>query len=188
MKPKTYSQPEMKKTTTLDYIILGLIQNQNLSGYRIRKTFEDTALGNFGGSPGTIYPALKRLEHNGLIFKKKLKQSKKSEYSITESGLTYLKDWLELSPSTDEIKKNPEVLVLKFAFMDGLISPQQQIEHLKHMKKGLSNYLNELEGFFDKESKALPPTGKIAFQHGLMSYRTHLDWCDHALASLQGDY
>ena len=59
----------MKKTTTLDYIILGLIQENALSGYRIRKTFEDTALGNFGGSPGTIYPALNRLEQNKLISK-----------------------------------------------------------------------------------------------------------------------
>lgn len=177
----------MKKTTTLDYIILGLIQRQNLSGYRIRKAFEETALGNFGGSPGTIYPALKRLEHNELISKKGLKDSSKSEYAITGPGRSELKAWLELPPSTEEIKKDPEVLVLKFAFMGNLLSKNNQTDYLRQMKEGLESYLMELQDFFHLENEDMPLTGRIAFEHGLMSYRTHLDWCDHALASLQAN-
>lgn len=177
----------MKKTTALDHIILGLVQGQNLTGYRIRKTFEETALGNFGGSPGTIYPALKRLEQNDLITKKVLKDSNKSEYVITEPGKSELKAWLEQPPSTEEIKKDPEVLVLKFAFMGNLLSKNNQTDYLCRMKEGLENYLMELQDFFNLENEGMPLTGRIAFQHGLMSYRTHLDWCDHALASLQAN-
>ncbi len=57
------------KPTLLDYAILGLIQNQPLSGYAIRKLFEETALGNYSSSPGTIYPALSRLQKFDLVEK-----------------------------------------------------------------------------------------------------------------------
>jgi len=50
------------KHTLLDYAILGLIQDHALSGYAIRKMFEETALGHYSSSPGTIYPALNRLQ------------------------------------------------------------------------------------------------------------------------------
>ena len=100
----------MKKTTTLDYIILGLLQKEHLTGYRIRKTFEETALGNFGGSPGTIYPALKRLETNKFISKENVEESSKSNFSITPEGLKQLRSWLEMPPTKMEVRKNMELL------------------------------------------------------------------------------
>jgi len=175
----------MKNTTTLDYIILGLIQQEPLSGYRIRKTFEDTALGNFGGSPGTIYPALKRLEKNKLIEKQHVEGSSKSNFSITGTGLSELKLWLKAPPSTIEIRKNPQLLVLKFAFMDPMIPLEQKIEYLESMKYELENYLKELLDFFRKEKNTMPGTGRIAFEHGLLSYRASIEWCDLAKRSLQ---
>lgn len=174
----------MKKTTTLDYIILGLIQQNPLSGYRIRKSFEETALGNFGGSPGTIYPALKRLEKNELISKQSIGDSSKSQYSITQDGLNLLRHWLGQLPSLPEIKKNQELLILKFAFMDPMIKREQQIEYLNSMKQGLENYLAELQDFFLAEKVNMPVTGRLAFEHGFLSYKATMDWCDLAKKSL----
>ena len=37
-----------------------------MSGYDLRKVFEETALGNYSSSPGAIYPALSRLEQQGI--------------------------------------------------------------------------------------------------------------------------
>jgi len=174
----------MKKTTTLDYIILGLIQSETLTGYRIRKTFEDTALGNFGGSPGTIYPALKRLEKNKLVSKQIVEENTKSVYFITAEGLEQLRLWLETLPSKDEVRKNMELLVLKFAFMDPMISLEQKIGFLETLKFELENYLKELENFYRREKNNMPKTGMIAFEHGLLSYRTNIEWCVQAKNSL----
>ena len=179
------STTAMKRTTTLDFIILGLIQENNLSGYKIRKTFEDTALGNFGGSPGTIYPALKRLETNHLISKQILRQGNKSEFSITPLGLHHLKTWLEQAPSEEEVKKNPELLVLKFAFMSPMIGTDRQIQFLDQMKKELKNYLLELQDYYENEKEGMPLTGQLAFEQGLMAYRSNIDWCEHAIHSLK---
>ena len=69
-----------KKITTLDYIILALLFGEEQSGYRLRKSFEESALGNFGGdSPGTIYPALKRLEKNEFVLKGNVDKQMKCE-------------------------------------------------------------------------------------------------------------
>ena len=176
----------MKKTTTLDYIILGLIQQEPLTGYRIRKTFEDTALGNFGGSPGTIYPALKRLEKNKLISKQHVEESTKSNFSISAEGLKQLRSWLEMPPSASEVRKNMELQVLKFAFMDPMTDSKRKIEYLETLKFELENYLKELEQFFRKEKNNMPQTGMIAFEHGLMSYQTSIEWCTRAKNSLLG--
>ena len=53
--------------STLSLAILGLIAQAPCSGYDVRKVFATTPMGHFSASPGAIYPALKRLEKEGLI-------------------------------------------------------------------------------------------------------------------------
>ena len=49
------------KHTALGYALIGLVQEDPRSGYALRKVFEDTPMGAFSSSPGSIYPALKKL-------------------------------------------------------------------------------------------------------------------------------
>jgi len=81
------------KPTLLDYAILGLIQDQPLSGYAIRKLFEETELGHYSSSPGTIYPALNRLQKLKLVEKSKQKETTKTRFEITQAGVLSLKKW-----------------------------------------------------------------------------------------------
>ena len=74
--------------TSLDYAILGLLKNEPQSGYGIRKVFETTALGTYSDSPGTIYPALKRLQKIALIKNKADKKDGKKKFFITKLLLT----------------------------------------------------------------------------------------------------
>ena len=55
------------RTTTVDFIILGLLQEQTLTGYGIRMIFENTAIGSYSSSPGTVYPAINKLKKMGFI-------------------------------------------------------------------------------------------------------------------------
>ena len=84
----------LTKPTLLDYAILGLIQDRPLSGYGIRKLFEETALGNYSSSPGTIYPALKRLQKFELVEKITQRRVTKTSFQITKKGVLVLKNWL----------------------------------------------------------------------------------------------
>ena len=56
-----------RKTTLLEYALLGLTYQAPMSGYDLRKIFTTTAMGHFSSSPGAIYPALQRLEARSLL-------------------------------------------------------------------------------------------------------------------------
>jgi len=180
----------MKKTntskiTSLDYAILGLIHQEPLSGYGIRKQFETTAIGNYGSSPGAVYPALDRLQKLGLVVKSLLENQKKEKFSCTPKGIETLKNWLLLPIEINDVAKNIDEILLKFAFTDKLLGKDQKIEFLKSFQKQLENYLRELKEFHQKEAAKLPLNGRLAFKHGIISYTATLKWCKSAANSIR---
>ena len=179
----------MARSTTLDYIILGILQQEPLTGYRIRKSFEETALGNFGGSPGTIYPALNRLTKNGMVVKIPIAQTEKFQFSMTDLGLKMLKEWLGKTPEKEEIQKNLNLLILKFAFMDPHIDRYHKLDFLQHLLNESQDYLDELENFYIHEKDSMPLNAQLSFEYGLLSYTTTISWCENAMETLlQSDH
>jgi hypothetical protein len=61
----------MRKTasnaTTLEFALLGLLDQRPLSGYDLRRIFATTPFTYYSDSPGAVYPALRRLEARGWI-------------------------------------------------------------------------------------------------------------------------
>ncbi|HEX3968204.1 MAG TPA: PadR family transcriptional regulator, partial [Edaphobacter sp.] len=57
----------MSNFSILGHALLGLIYQQPLSGYDVKKIFASTPMAGFSDSPGAIYPALRRLEKSGLV-------------------------------------------------------------------------------------------------------------------------
>lgn len=123
-----------KKLTNLDYAILGLLNQQLLTGYGIRMIFEATALGSYSSSPGTIYPAIKRLQGLSLISPKNKPQnsgSSKRWLVNTKSGKKELIAWLIKPIEKIDITKGIDNLLLRFAFMDDLIKREQKVVFIK---------------------------------------------------------
>src|ERR1019366_772892 len=54
-------------TPVLGYALMGLLHQKARSGYELRKVFATTPIGTFSDSPGSIYPALARLEKRRWI-------------------------------------------------------------------------------------------------------------------------
>ena len=107
-----------RKPTSLDYAILGLVNQQPQTGYGIRKAFETTALGNYSSSPGVIYPALKRLQELGLVVNATINDTNKKKFHCTEEGESILKEWLLKPIEVTDIAKYLNDLLLRFAFME----------------------------------------------------------------------
>jgi PadR family transcriptional regulator, regulatory protein PadR len=53
--------------SNIDSLLLCLVKNQSMYGYQIIKELENRSQGYFKFKEGTLYPALHRLEKNGLI-------------------------------------------------------------------------------------------------------------------------
>lgn len=59
--------PMNADVSVLGYALLGLLQQQDRSGYDLRKIFSASPMTSFSDSPGSIYPALRRLEQQELV-------------------------------------------------------------------------------------------------------------------------
>ncbi len=83
----------------LKYAILGLVNRQPMTGYDIKKAFEDRALSSFWHAEHSqIYPELKKLVDEGsLEFSTGIKGEKMETktYTITEAGRADFIDWLK---------------------------------------------------------------------------------------------
>lgn len=172
------------KPTLLDYAILGLIQNEPLSGYRIRKYFEETALGNYSSSPGTIYPALKRLQKEMLVQNVVQVTTSKASFQITESGILILKNWFLKPIEKIDVEKKKDELLLRFGFMEALIEKNKRINFLTSFRDLLIIYVSELQEYYNNESVNMPLHGKLAFQYGIESNKTTLEWCKKSILQL----
>lgn len=172
-----------KQLTSIDYIILGLLQGSPLTGYGIRKIFETTALGNYSSSPGTIYPALKRLEKLKLIETKE--ENGKAVFQIRKIGKAALIQWLENPIKQNDIQRKMAELILRFAFMGGLVSKEIQIQFLNNLINALKNYIQQLEAFYNTSKATMDQTAQLAFEHGLSAYKNDLAWAKKALKTLQ---
>ncbi|SFE61184.1 DNA-binding transcriptional regulator, PadR family [Paenibacillus algorifonticola] len=70
-------------------VILGILMDENCSGYEIKHKFESLFSYFYNASYGTIYPTLGKMEKQGLITKESILQDgkpNKNVYTITEAG------------------------------------------------------------------------------------------------------
>ncbi|MDC7124206.1 MAG: PadR family transcriptional regulator [Spirochaetales bacterium] len=97
----------MPKENRTKYVILGLLNHEDLTGYDIKKQVENNLSNFWDISYGQIYPELKKLENYKFIscrIDNSENGSLKKIYSITETGRTELISWLESSTRDERIK------------------------------------------------------------------------------------
>jgi len=126
----------------LPYVILGLLAQQPLSGYDLKKRVE-VSVGNFiKASYGNIYPTLKKLETNQeieLYDKSTIHQKKR--YQITKQGFHHLKTWL-----TSKLEEE-DVFLLRVYFF-GFISKNERlnvIQDYDHLLDQISKRFQKID-------------------------------------------
>jgi DNA-binding PadR family transcriptional regulator len=182
----------MRNASNLELALLGLLKQKPQSGYDLRKTFGTTAMRHFSDSPGSIYPALRRMEARGWITSdgKPPNQSedrrKRLVFHLTAEGESLLVAWLE-QPVTRQgvIWQLPE-LMLRFAFMDGNVPRSTTRRFLAQLEQELASYAGELRVQFERSlSEISLNTGLLAFQSGVEGFEAQLAWARQARAHLE---
>lgn len=171
------------------YVILGLLNEEHLSGYEIKRII-DTRLAFFWSeSFGQIYPQLKALETEGLITAsdqtdRNSKASKK--YMITDKGKEALQQWF-LTPVEKEIIRYEVLLKLYFS---SATSSDVMLEHIKEFEL---NH-NKQRKLFDKFEKQLKQDIDVHSNHkqvlmvlafGQRVWKAYADWCEETIKSLE---
>lgn len=171
------------KRSTLEYALLGLIRGAPQSGYDLRKVFTETAMAGFSGSPGAIYPALRRLESSGLIAAGTPDDArrKRQEYELTERGTAALTEWLAVPVTRDDVELRLPELVLRFAFLTFDESGALTVGFLRQLKSHLADYIADLK--VQLEQLSLTTHGRLALEGGIASLEARHRWALEAQTS-----
>ena len=185
----------MANSSTLEMALLGLLGPKPQSGYDLRKTFANTAMRHYSDSPGSIYPALRRLESRGWIApvargegrtgEEQRDARRRQEFALTEAGKDALIVWLEQELTREDVMLRIAELLLRFAFMDGNVPRSTTIRFLDQFSRELGIYAGQLRAQFEQSSARTPlHTGLLAFELGIKGMETQLAWAQEARARL----
>src|SRR5271163_2541365 len=133
----------MKETSRLGYAILGLLHMNPSSGYDLRKVFSSTSMKTYSDSPGAIYPALRRLEEQGLIrgtIEKGSGLRRRQIFRPTPKGLSELQGWITLPVNVDDLIGGGQEILLRFAFSETAVGPAATLQLLKSLETALGMY------------------------------------------------
>jgi DNA-binding PadR family transcriptional regulator len=159
-----------------------------MSGYDLRKVFAETALGNYSSSPGAIYPALARLEQQGLVWAvedRTQRMRPRRLFAPSDRGREVFREWLRRDVTSHDVSHNLAELMLRFAFHWVLDSAADTRRLLESLVSHLRKYIDEL-----RAQRALFPDGapihsRLALEAGLEQTRASLRWARQALEHFQ---
>ena len=166
--------------------MIGLMRHKAQSGYDLRKTFTETAMRHYSDSPGSIYPALRRLQGKGLIEPEPKDGRGREVFHLTPTGVEALLQWLAQDLTREDVTFRLQEVMLRFAFMDGNVPRSTTIRFLERLELEFGAYVAELRAKYDRDSYMKPVhTGLLAFQLGVEGMEAHLSWARRARARLE---
>jgi PadR family transcriptional regulator, regulatory protein AphA len=181
---------------SLSYALLGVIKQCPMTGYDLKKFFNDSVNFFWSAQTSQIYRELNALEIKGYVastIKPSDKGPDKRLYSITDLGLSSLKDWLVNIPDEiDEDNRNAfllRVFLSSAAGVDELYSLiQKRLEKYKHdcqrlevIKGKLGDYLK----MFGREDEI--HYWRITINRGFHDVKSHIEWAQESLDYLKED-
>lgn len=172
----------------LDCVIMGLLSHEEMTGYEIKKRI-DTVLKYFwGASYGSIYPTLSDLVDRGLATKREGTENKRNKliYTITDSGRSYLKEWLALPVTKDELHYET---LLKL-FFGGEVGSEEILKHIDRFEAKIRQELPILQLCVEQLSHILENDDHkyyyLTAKFGVETYQGYLKWCQEAREMLNG--
>ncbi len=175
------------RLTTLSYALLGLIGMEPRSGYALAQVFATTPIGDYSSSPGSLYPAIKVLEKQGLVEQRPA--GKKKVFGLTATGATTLDAWLAEPVTGEGTSKHLSAHLMRFAFLQMHPDRRLTLTFLTDLASGLSAEAATLEAFLASDlALAMPEQSRWAVRHGLMTCLASRDWALGALAALEPTY
>ena len=175
---------------SLPHVLLGML-NKPASGYELKQYFEQSVRHFWYAELSQIYPALAKLEKEGMLSSKKTASDKgpsKKVYTRTSSGKKELQEWLAAGP----VLRTERIAYLTQLFFLDEISNAKRISFMeelrddfaarhKELKSAETNWAAQDPGFPDQ----LPDTGLVkhmTLRSGLLKYAVMVEWCQECIA------
>jgi DNA-binding PadR family transcriptional regulator len=179
---------EQSPLSTLSLAILGLVCRQPMSGYDLRKLFATTPMWHFSASPGAIYPALKRLEQDGLLkgtVERKRTLRPRQVFALTKRGAEALARELRRPVTRDDVIWRMDQVMLRFAFVGYVLGREATLALLKQFIAQTEEYLAWLREQLKLMPDERPSYGRMALGHGLEMYQANARWARDVIRQLE---
>jgi PadR family transcriptional regulator, regulatory protein AphA len=178
----------MKKTR---YVLLGLLQEENLSGYEMKKIIDIRMSFFWQESFGQIYPELSKMAEEGLVEISNTKSERdikreKIRYKITPKGENEFKKWMEKENEKDTVRS--EFLLKMF------LSTSKNVEEMrKHVTKFKEQSEEKLK-LFNLFEAQLNQIIEVHNNHrqilyvldlGIRQAKLYIDWSEEILKNLE---
>jgi PadR family transcriptional regulator, regulatory protein AphA len=180
-----------RQLTAFEHILLGLICLSPSSGYDLKRIFASTPMGIYQPSSGALYPALRRLEHRGLI----QVQAAASEdgqsarhrrvYEPTQTGRADHLTWLRAPIERATVSRDLGLHLMRFVMMEPLLPPADVLVYLEDLADALGVLTAQLEQY-TAAADGLGRHPRLALDHGLAVHRASLQWAERTIAILSG--
>lgn len=172
----------------LGYALMGLLQQKPSSGYDLRKIFALTPMVTFSDSPGAIYPALRRLEEQGLIgghVEARGARRKRKVFRLKSTGVEELNRWVAQTVTRADVIRGRSGLMLRFAFSEEAAGAEAAIRFLRSLQTELQAYIPLLREHLKFQKEKMPLSGRLALEGGVMEYEAQLRWTRNALVAYE---
>ncbi len=179
----------VRRLTSFEHILLGLICMVPSSGYDLKRIFAATPMGVYQPSSGTLYPALRRLELIGMVQAQThpghngTSARHRRVYEPTEAGRAAHATWLRKPIDAATAARDLGLHLMRFVMMEHAFSPEEVVAFLRSLADALTEFIAGLERF---AASADPGTGhpRLALDHGLSVHRASLEWAERTIAAL----
>ena len=171
-------------------ILLGILNNTNnpLHGYEIKKILKEWFVEEYADiSYGSIYYNLERMEKEGLVKGKTIKNSKRPErklYRITEKGRTEFLNLLRKNYFEVEFEKIFFPFDVGVLFMPAL-TKDEVIKALNKRIHYIKNLLNEHRKIRSKMEDKEPFIALAIMDHHILHWKAELKWLESLKAKVE---
>jgi DNA-binding PadR family transcriptional regulator len=176
------------KLTSFEHILLGLICAEPSSGYDLKRRFATTPMGVYQPSSGTLYPALRRLERQGLVRPQSSQDGQSTRqrrvYEPTGTGRAAHWSWLRTPVEPATVARDLGLHLMRFVMMEKRLPPAEVIALLQSLADALAAFVAQLEGYMTAADFPSQQHPRLALYHGVAVYRASLRWAEYAIAAL----
>jgi len=182
----------MAERKTLDFVILAGLLRESRSGYDLSGWLAEETSHFFSIGHSSIYPALARLDRDGLVRHEVLPSAKgpaRKVYSLTEAGRESVLRWAEEPAAAREVRD--ELLVKALCY--GFLPEDRAVERLQKEKAGHARKL-EIYQSFARALEAQLAAGAISreaylgtlltIKRGIGAEKSYAEWCDEAITMM----
>ncbi len=179
---------------SLQYAVLGLLSYRQMTGYDLKKMFDESINNFWVASLSQIYRELGALEGKGYltsVIEPQDDRPDKRIYSITEAGRATFKEWITNFPQKLSKEKRDEFTLRIFfgsnlsreeltaQFRHFLNEKQGQLEEIKSLYKISERYVEEMKLFNGEEIY-----WRFILRRAYLSLETLIRWAEECLEEL----